>query len=147
MSCRYCGGTVLGDGYTSPIACENVVVPDGACAGSGPYWCGGASTGPEVPRGAGGFPALGGGGRGVGADESPSAFVMHPVTLAMRPRGEWEKECRAALGVAEAEPRKRGLDASKEFVLLPPSPPRFPRELVERLAPRPLPFQMGLRLV
>lgn len=145
MSCPYCGGRVLGNGYTSPLVCENAAAPDGAEPDSGPWFCaGGASTGAErseaaqrgpqaAPRTAGGFPALGGGGRGVGVEERPGQ-VLHPVTLQWRSREEWETECRCErLGAAGAVTAK---DAANEIVLGKPSSPRFSRELMERLAPR-----------
>lgn len=43
-TCPVCGGRLEGDDYTSPMHCENVTVPDGAEADSGPYYC-------EVPDG------------------------------------------------------------------------------------------------
>lgn len=146
MSCPYCGGEVRGDGYTFPLVCENTSAPDGAEPDSGPWFCyeGGASTGAErsgaaqrgpqaAPRTAGGFPALGGGGRGVGAEERPGQ-VLHPVTLQWHSRDDWERECRdERLGAARAVTAK---DAANEIVLEKPSSPRFSRELMDRLAPR-----------
>lgn len=76
--CPICGAALLGNGYTRPVVCVNAAQPDCAEPDSGPWLCvGGASTGPDGarsgerfagPRTAGGFPALGGGGRGVGAN-------------------------------------------------------------------------------
>jgi len=37
--CLNCGGTMVGDNYTSASHCENAEVPDGAEADSGPYYC------------------------------------------------------------------------------------------------------------
>ena len=28
FTCPHCGGNILGDGYTSPMACENANVPE-----------------------------------------------------------------------------------------------------------------------
>lgn len=39
MQCPNCGGDMEGDGYTSPITCENTETPDYAEADSGPYFC------------------------------------------------------------------------------------------------------------
>ena len=38
-TCPVCGGHMEGDNYNIPVHCENVEVPDGAEADSGPYYC------------------------------------------------------------------------------------------------------------
>ena len=38
-TCPVCGGTIIGDGYTSPAHCENSELPDYVEADSGPYYC------------------------------------------------------------------------------------------------------------
>ena len=38
--CPNCGGTLNGDGYTTPVSCEFANTPDGAEPDSGPYYCG-----------------------------------------------------------------------------------------------------------
>ena len=148
MSCPYCGGRIYGNGYTSPLVCENALAPVGALPRSGPWFCdGGASTGAErsgaaqrgpqaAPRTAGGSPPFGGGGRGEG-DEARPGYVLDPVTLAWVTRESWETACACErLGAAGAAPRKRGLDASQEIDLTELPSPRFTQEFMDRVAPR-----------
>ena len=37
--CPVCGGNLIGDGYTTPIHCENVDLPLDVEADSGPHYC------------------------------------------------------------------------------------------------------------
>lgn len=37
--CPNCGGSIYGNGYTTPFHCENVESPDDAEPDSGPYYC------------------------------------------------------------------------------------------------------------
>ena len=39
MSCPVCGGTMIGDGYTTPIHCENVDLDPWIEADFGPIYC------------------------------------------------------------------------------------------------------------
>lgn len=39
MACPKCGGTIIGDGYTSVIACEFAEIPEGIEPDAGPIYC------------------------------------------------------------------------------------------------------------
>ena len=39
MNCPICGGTMIGDGYTTPIHCENVELDPWIEADFGPIYC------------------------------------------------------------------------------------------------------------
>ena len=38
-TCPHCGGSLSGDGYTTPVHCERITPPESAEPDSGPHFC------------------------------------------------------------------------------------------------------------
>ena len=46
--CKDCGGTMVGDGYTTPMHCEYIDCPEDREADAGPLYCGCREEEPEA---------------------------------------------------------------------------------------------------
>jgi hypothetical protein len=45
VTCPFCGGKIIGDGYTSPLRCENSAGFENETPDSGPFFCESGETG------------------------------------------------------------------------------------------------------